>query len=269
LQTLIQARDIDDWTGNGDALPLGYRILGSTDASGDFGTGARIYYYFSLQAVGTGESTRDSTVTASVRTGANLEWTFERALTYIPPDLNVFNFASLRGMIGKFRNVSVNTSRQNGIDETIKFNTLAINDNNNQTLDYDLSFFDIDESVPNAEKRVLNYWKLSNGNPISLGWNSADATQLNVKSQDFIKTFLGQLYKLPTKILTLSGRQDTHLYPYHIMRRSTDNGLLLKWDRLEWNMKMMMFNGEGSEVGSDTAVSLKAFKDDAFTNGFS
>ena len=175
----------------------------------------------------------------------------------------------INGLYVKYKSIQVNISSITNQDDSVKINALSINENNNQNLDYNLSFFDIDETVSNAEKRVVNFWKLSNGEPILLGWNNIDLTQNNVKSQDFIKTLLGELYKLPTKILTLSGRQNNHVYPYHLMRITYDNNLLLKWDRLEWNMKQMIFNGELSEVGSDTLVVLKAYKDNSYTSGYS
>lgn len=271
LRTLIEAKDIDNWTGNNDALPLGYSIMGSTDVSHLYGSGAKSYFYFTLQQAGTGDNTRDCNVTASVRNSSLYEWTYDTGVGVVPPtnETSRSYLTYINGLYGKYKSIQVNISSITNQDDSVKINALSINENNNQNLDYNLSFFDIDETVSNAEKRVVNYWKLSNGEPILLGWNNIDLTQNNVKSQDFIKTLLGELYKLPTKILTLSGRQNNHVYPYHLMRITYDNNLLLKWDRLEWNMKQMIFNGELSEVGSDTPVVLKAYKDNSYTSGYS
>lgn len=270
LSTLISAVDIDDSDGSGLAFKTGYNLLGESTSGFTSNPDARQYLYYSLQFEGRPASDPDIlSVTASQRDPDSYKWVLqERTSAETPNPATRSGQIYQEGFFIKFRSVKVNTTEIGKENESIKINTLSISDTNNESLDYNLSFFDLPDAV-NAEKRVLNYWKLSDGEPILLGWNSADLVLNNVPSQDLIRNFLGELYKLPTKILTLSGRQNSHIYPYNIMRITYDNNLRLKWDRLEWDMKMMMFNGELSEVGSDTAVSLKAFQDNAFTNGFS
>jgi hypothetical protein len=272
LYNNIRAIDIDDYLGDasGQALQVGYRLLGKSDL-GTINDRSRQYRYYSLQLDDSPQSEPDTlSVTAGTRNGSDYLWVLDDRTSAETPTSGGRAFNEYqKGFFVKYKSVKITTESINPTDDSVKNNSFTINENNNQNLDYNLSFFDIDETVPNAEKRILNYWKLSSGSPITTGWNNTDLTQNNVKSQDFIKTFLGQLYKLPTKILTLNGRQNIHVYPYHTMRITYDDNLLLKWDRLEWNMKMMFFNGELSEVGSDTPVVLKAYKDNSYSSGYS
>ena len=267
LKNLIEARDIDNWNSNSDAIPLNYSILGSIDYSAVHGAGATNYFYFTLNPAETGNNTRDSDVTASVRTASFYEWTFTSAIGVIPPTAgsrseNIYK----EGCFIKYKSFQITTEADNPTNEETKTTKLVISEENNKPLDYPVYFFDIDETVTNAKKRIINNWLLSSGEPIVLGWNNL--TQSNVTSQLLVGSFLGRLFKLPTKTLTLNGRQDNVVYPYHIMRITYDDNTVLKWNRLKFDMKKIMFNGELSQIESDTAVSLKAYKDNSYSNGY-
>jgi len=264
--------DIDDWLGSGESIPAGYktqvRVNRSEDVLSALGPGFGIYYY-SLQV--TSQNIRNPNivgVTAGTRDAYYYRWILDDIVGYELPfgvPIPGGNFPALV----KYKNATVNIYSAEEPDETVKVRTFVSGGNNVRNLAYDMGAFDLASDITNGTNSVINYWRLSTGNPISLGWNSADLSVNNSNSQTFVLNYLLRLFKFPTKTLNLTGRQDTHVFPYHIMRMVTDNNTIYKWNRLEWNMKMMMFSGELSELGSDTVIEIKAYKDNSYSNGYS
>ena len=136
---------------------------------------------------------------------------------------------------------------------------------NAKTLEYDLDVFDLDTTINNSEELILNYLKdAPGGSPTTLwGYDPYDK-----KIQKQISEKLGQQYKNPANIITFKGISDIDIDFYNVLRDTNDDNRIYQFNTLTTDFKNMSHSGEITEIGSDTATSLKAHKDNSFSSGY-
>lgn len=146
--------------------------------------------------------------------------------------------------------------------EDIVVNEINSNLQNKLTLDVDLFCFDLDQTINNTEELVINYFKLSNGDPTD-AWGT-DGKNI----QQIIKDQIATWYNKSAYKITGGFKADVFLPLYSVFKEPNDSNRLYAINRISVDDKNNRANAELIEIGADDTLEARAFSS-GFSSGFS
>lgn len=134
--------------------------------------------------------------------------------------------------------------------------------NNNVELPYEVEMYDLDSSIKNEEKLILNYLRNSDDSPTN-NWKESGGT-VTKRLQDFVLDWLTLLVKKARAQVSGEIRTDgVELTPINVLYDESDNDRIYLPLGVTSDNKMQQYSGELIEIGSTDDIN-----ESAFTNGF-
>lgn len=145
---------------------------------------------------------------------------------------------------------------ENTITEEINSNT-----QNKSNLSVNVFCFDLDQTINNTEELVMNYFKLSNGNPTN-AWGT-DGKNI----QQILKEQIATWYNKSAYKISGGFKSDIFLPLYTVLKEPNDSNRLYAINKISIDDKNNRANAELIEIGADDTVTARAFSS-GFSSGF-